>query len=355
MQHRIPVFYVPEMIGKPSGTISPSATKPAEVVADWLADPHIAERIEVVEFDSISRDTIAQVHDPKYVADVLSRRTNNGFGERSKSVADSLPFTSGSVLAAAQHVLSRTEDWAAHSRIACSPSSGFHHAHYGYGHGFCTFNGLMVTAVELKRRQLVDRVLVLDCDQHYGDGTQDIIERLGLDWVTHVTHGGRLPGSYADKESMLDLIARHVPTFAGKRSLVLYQAGADCHVDDPLGGFLTTEDMRERDRLVFSLAVKHRVPLVWNLAGGYQRDDDGSIVPVLKLHRNTMKAAVDATALELTFPVTAYTLTTACRLALKFGVARFRVEPRHGRLTFIVAADIPPGLVCQLEMLDEHV
>lgn len=294
--HPMPVFYVPEMVGTPIENFSPSAGKPAKVVADWLATPAIAERIEVVEFDSISRDVIAQAHDPKYVADVLSLRADNGFRDRSKSVADSLPFTSGSMLAACLHVLGEPDEWCARSRIACSPSSGFHHAHYDNAYGFCTFNGLMVAAVELKRRKLIDRLLILDCDQHYGDGTQNIIERLSLDWVTHVTHGGRLPGSYRGKKDMMATIERTLPVFAGPRSLVLYQAGADCHVDDPLGGFLTTDDMRERDELVLRLAETHRVPLVWNLAGGYQRTPGGSIRPVLDLHKATVIAAIDSRA-----------------------------------------------------------
>ena len=182
----------------------------------------------------------------------------------------------------------------ARSRIACSPSSGFHHAHFDNAYGFCTFNGLVVAAVELKQRKLIDRLLILDCDQHYGDGTQDIIERLRIDWIAHVTHGGRLQCTYRDKAGMIEQIKRTLPEFTGPRSLVLYQAGADCHVDDPLGGFLTTDDMRERDELVFRLAVAHCVPLVWNLAGGYQRDMRGSIRPVLDLHKNTMIAALNA-------------------------------------------------------------
>lgn len=294
MPYRLPVFYVPEMVGRPTKTYSPSAGKPAEVVADWQSDAAIFERIELIEFDSISRDTIALAHDPKYVADVLSLRVNNGFDERSRSVAESLPFTSGSLLAACLHVLGEPDKWSARSRIACSPSSGFHHAHFASGYGFCTFNGLMVAAVELKRRGLIDRVLILDCDQHYGDGTQDIIDRLGIDWVTNVTHGGHAFGSYRNKAQMIEFITEWLPQFPGPRNIVIYQAGADCHVDDPLGGFLTTEDMRERDELVFNLAVAHRVPLVWNLAGGYRRDLKGSIRPVLDLHRNTVIAALDA-------------------------------------------------------------
>ena len=95
---------------------------------------------------------------------------------------------------------------------------------------------------------------------------------------------------------MLRLIKRHLPEFsAADRGVVLYQAVADCHVADPLGGFLTTQEMKERDRLVFALAVKHCVPLAWNLAGGYQRDTKGSIAPVLALHRQTMVEAIMAT------------------------------------------------------------
>jgi hypothetical protein len=36
--------------------------------------------------------------------------------------------------------------------------------------------------------------------------------------------------------------------------IILYQAGADTHVDDPLGGLLTSDQMRERDRIMFSPA-----------------------------------------------------------------------------------------------------
>ncbi len=354
MTQLLPVFYVPEMVGKPVGTYSPSASKPAEVVADWLATPDIASGIEVIEFDSISRDTIAQAHDPKYVADVLARRADNGFDERSKSVADSLPFTSGSMLAAALHVLGEPDDWAARCRIACSPSSGFHHAHFDHGHGFCTFNGLMVAAVELRRRNLIDRLLIIDCDQHYGDGTQDIIEHLGLDWVTHITHGGHIAGSYRHKSEMMQLIAHHLPAFGGSRSLVLYQAGADCHADDPLGGFLTTADMRERDQLVFSLATKHEAPLVWNLAGGYQRDGKGTIAPVLELHRNTARKALEAISARVRVEVTRDRILEAVALVVKFDSARFsaeRISHRHWVLT--LDSDAPDSLLRQLALASQ--
>lgn len=62
--------------------------------------------------------------------------------------------------------------------VACSPSSGLHHAGYDWNHGFCTFNGLMVAAIELIEDHNVGRVGVLDFDFHQGDGTQGIIDRV---------------------------------------------------------------------------------------------------------------------------------------------------------------------------------
>ena len=73
--------------------------------------------------------------------------------------------------------------------------------------------------------------------------------------------------------------------------LVLYQAGADPHVNDPLGGVLTSQQMSARDRLVFERLGRRA--LVWNLAGGYQSvegDTDAQrIEPVLALHRETAR------------------------------------------------------------------
>lgn len=78
-------------------------------------------------------------------------------------------------------------------------------------------------------------------------------------------------------------------SFAGY-DLLIYQAGANQHVDDPLGGFLTTEDLLERDRIVFSVAKAIDIPLVGNLVEGYQEP----LSRVLKLHRNTMMACATA-------------------------------------------------------------
>lgn len=296
MIKRIPVFYRPEMVAD-SGGFSPSASKPRAVVADWQ---RLGLPIELVSFTAASRDAFYAAHDPTYVDGVLDCAIPNGFGNTQPDVARSLPYTVGSIVAAAKYVMGGRR-----GRVACSPTSGFHHAGHASGRGFCTFNGLVIAALQLKRLGLAERVGILDLDAHHGDGTADIIKQLGLDWIVNVTIKSRNRGP----ESKAPATGRpHDASWKGAQvigmamswlpalyecDIVLYQAGADMHEDDPLGGFLTTEQMLERDRLVFMYLREHNVPLVWNLAGGYKLDNKGSIEPVLALHRQTMQACVE--------------------------------------------------------------
>ena len=265
----IGVYFSPKQISNPV-TFSPSPRKPALVVADWI-EQNLP--IRIIDPVPVTREQIAHAHNRSYVDGVLDCDLRNGFCGRQRDVAESLPWTSGSVLSAARCALDN-------GLVACSPTSGFHHASYKSGFGYCTFNGLMVTALVLKAERKVRRVGILDCDQHYGDGTAEIIARLAIDWIRHVSEEYY---DTSDAKRFVDKLPAVVRGFSDC-DLLIYQAGADQHIDDPLGGFLTTEELAERDRTVFSVAKEIGIPLVWNLAGGYQT----SLERVLEIHRNTM-------------------------------------------------------------------
>jgi acetoin utilization deacetylase AcuC-like enzyme len=276
----IPVFFRPEMVAD-AGSYSPSAGKPAQVVADWRARSFA---MDLRSFDAVDEDTLALAHDREYVRGVLAGEIDNGFGNRRLGVADSLCFTTGAMLAAAR--------WALRSgKVACAPVSGFHHAGYAHAEGFCTFNGLMVTALALKRDGLAERVGILDLDQHWGNGTDAIMRRLGTRWVRHHSSGFAHPGP-EEAAAYLSGLPALVEGFAGC-DLLLYQAGADAHVDDPLGGWMTSTQLARRDRIVFETASRIGLPVAWNLAGGYQRDRSGGIEPVLAIHRRTFEACAE--------------------------------------------------------------
>jgi acetoin utilization deacetylase AcuC-like enzyme len=273
----IPVFYSPRILAG-SGCFSPSASKPEFVVEDWK---HRGFPIDIRPVIPASPQDIALAHDPNFVTSILACQRENGFGNRRKDVADSLPFTTGALLCAAREALE--------SGIACAPVSGFHHAGHSSAAGFCTFNGLMVTALKLLREKKVKRVLILDLDQHYGNGTDEIKRGLGVGKeVINCTFGRWYdrPEHAMQYLNSLHRVVRQFPNF----DLILLQAGADVYVDDPLGGVLDSGQIRERDRIVFEAARAARVPLAWDLAGGYQEP----ISSVLRIHRATMEECVKA-------------------------------------------------------------
>ena len=290
----IPVYYVPEGVCPPQGG-SPSPQKPIHVVASWERRNY---PIEVRRYEPLSRDQLAIAHDRSYVDKVLDLERPNGFDTVEQEVADALPYTNASFLEAAREALKN-------GLVACSPTSGFHHARWASGGGFCTFNGLMIAARTLLQAQAVERIGILDCDAHYGNGTDDILRKMPKDEAARLEHYTRTSPHYGEADSTTpgEFLA-HLPVLLGgwkQRGvgLVLYQAGADPHIDDPMGGaFLTNAELRARDAVVFETCRRLGMPVVWNLAGGYQEDRSlrrgsaGSIRKVLDIHDATMEECV---------------------------------------------------------------
>lgn len=155
--------------------------------------------------------------------------------------------------------------------------------------GFCTFNGLLIAARKLLTEDGVGQVGILDFDQHQGDGSEDIIRRLGLE--RQVVHATGKSHYTRERQAFFKELPALLHSFSGC-DVVLYQAGADQHVDDPLGGFLNNDELRARDRMVFEFFARREIPLAWNLAGGYQVFEvDGirSIQKILDIHNATLE------------------------------------------------------------------
>lgn len=240
--------------------------KQAKVVK-LVYSPHHDVMLPAVK---LSVGDINAAHSEKYVLDVLAGRVRNGFMD-----TDPRKLQHAWESCAAQYSASLAA--LLQQSVAFAPVSGFHHAGFSNSGGYCTFNGLIIAALKLRGAgQLPRGLLIIDGDAHYGDGTQDIIDNLGLDWVKHVTLANLNAGTagQAVQSALLDQ----------NYSLVMYQAGADCHIDDPFGaGYLTDSEWVARDLEVFELCK--RMPIVFNLAGGY----NGS--KTLSLHCKTFLAA----------------------------------------------------------------
>lgn len=293
----IPVFFRTEM-NAPAQGASPSAQKPMYAVESWLKK--FPGQVDVMGFTPATLAHLRRVHDPAYVQNVLTGTEPNGFGTRDVAVAKSLLYTTGSMMAAAREAVSS-------GKVACSPTSGFHHASFARGEGFCTFNGLMATAAALIQEGRtgvgsVERVGILDLDMHYGNGTDDIIRRLS--YRQEVNNATRRPsmGPWPRFEVFIEDIIQQLETWHrfGMADVVLYQAGADMHIDDPYGGHYSSAELRSRDRTVFETCKRLKLPVAWNLAGGYQtnkavdpgRDFGAHIRPVLDIHDATMDECI---------------------------------------------------------------
>jgi len=185
--------------------------------------------------------------------------------------------------------------------LAMNLARGFHHAVHERGAGFCAMNGLAFVAHVMP----AIRVFVIDCDEHGGNGTEEYAARMPnlfnasmfgtrfgcvgneRSWPFEV----RLSrdGPDAHKTALAQIEERVV---ASAPQLLLYQAGVDSHVLDPkaLSGF-SSAALVERDLIVFGMARRLGIPIVVNVAGGYQ-----SARAIARLNTQTVRCALRAFA-----------------------------------------------------------
>jgi acetoin utilization deacetylase AcuC-like enzyme len=242
------------------------------------------------DFAPYDQADFEEAHDRAYVRGVLDGTIPNGFNTIDAELTNSLRYTSAGHWAATQHVLQ-------HGGVACSATQGFHHAHHSDGYGYCTFNGLMITAMKALRNG-AENVLIIDGDGHYGDGTEDILDHLMLRGrVKHITRpdiGKPIQSHWntAMWQSFTKGLIRNT-----KPGIILYQAGADAWDQDPYGaGYLSKEGLAARDRGIFTAARDAGVPLVWNLAGGYAK----SMQDTIDIHLQTLAISDEVYHVETT-------------------------------------------------------
>jgi acetoin utilization deacetylase AcuC-like enzyme len=185
---------------------------------------------------------------------------------------------------------------------AANLAGGTHHAFADRGEGFCVFNDVAVAARLLQREQLVQRIAIIDCDVHQGNGTASIFSG-ATDVFTLSLHGAknypfRKEKSHWDIEledgtgdepylqvlahSLTEVMARHAPEF------LFYLAGADPYEGDRLGRLkLTVNGLRRRDELVLERCRREGIPTVVTMSGGYALD----VEAIVTIHTNTIRTA----------------------------------------------------------------
>ncbi|AFM03268.1 deacetylase, histone deacetylase/acetoin utilization protein [Bernardetia litoralis DSM 6794] len=276
------VFYDKKQCINENVGYSPSAKKPKLVVQTWK---QLGCPITIKKIRALSVDEIAIAHDKNYVKGILNGKIKNGFGNKSLNVAKSLQWTTGSFLCASIHAY-------IHKINTFSPTSGFHHAGYNYANGFCTFCGLTIAAIILKKQYKAQHIGILDLDSHAGDGTMNTIHKTNSeDFITQYSLGDYDIKKHNNTE-WLENLSNLIRQNFTNCDILFYQAGVDCHEDDPevYSGHFTTEQIYLRDKIVYSTCNELKIPVVTNLAGGYQKP----LQKIIDLHSLTAKAFQDS-------------------------------------------------------------
>lgn len=186
--------------------------------------------------------------------------------------------------------------------VAMNIAGGTHHAFTNRGAGFCLLNDIAIAANFLLDEKMATKILVVDLDVHQGDGTAEIFRQESRVFTFSMHGANNYP--LQKEKSDLDIA---LPDFtedgfylstldANLRRLldqvqpdfIFFQSGVDILATDMLGKLsITREGCKERDRLVMTLALENRIPLVASMGGGYSRH----FGDIIEAHANTFRLA----------------------------------------------------------------
>lgn len=259
-----------------SGDFSPADFHLPDAATDEeLARAHAVEYIRAVSDGQLEKTAEKQIGFP----------WSEGMVERSRRSA-------GATIGACRAALS--------DGISANLAGGTHHAFRDRGEGFCVFNDAAVAARAMQAEGRAERILIVDCDVHQGNGTASIL-RGDESIFTFSMHGARnfpfakeqsdldieLPDGCSDDVYLMHLQHGLETAFdLARPDLIIYLAGADPYCDDRLGRLgLSIDGLLARDRQVLSLARSQHVPIAIAMAGGYARQIDDTVL----IHSNTIR------------------------------------------------------------------
>ena len=245
---------------------------------------------------------ILRCHEPDYLDRVVSGTLSAAELRRigfpwSPQMVDRSRRSSGATIMAARTALSG-------DGISANLAGGTHHACRDHGEGYCVFNDAAIAARAMQAEGLAERVLVIDCDVHQGNGTADIADGDPMIFAFSV-HGESnfpfrkiagdldigLPDGTSD-DTYLEIVAEGTSRAIAMSGadLAIYIAGADPYVGDRLGKLaISKQGLAQRDRIVLDLCRDSGVPVAIAMGGGYARD----IEDIVDIHLQTIRLAVE--------------------------------------------------------------
>ncbi len=261
----------------------------------------LGHEVRAVAPEPATRDDLLEVHDDYYVRRVETLSAG-------ELVPDCQDYGLGTVDTPVFLGMDEAARWlvggALHgARLICETGEtrvlqlggGLHHARQNFASGFCIFNDLAIAINRFTRHGLW--VAYLEIDVHHGDGVQQILyeDRRVMTISLHESGQFLFPGTGAVHElgaglgrglklnlplepftegtSYLEVLDEVVPPALDyfHPGVLVVQAGADAHFDDPLADLmLTTQDYEKIFARVLAWADKYTGGRVlFTLGGGY--------------------------------------------------------------------------------------
>lgn len=261
----------------------------------------LGHRVQMVEPEPASRGDILSVHEDYYVRRVEALSEGQmvldcedyGLGTPDNpaflGMDDAARWLVGGTLYGARLICESGE------RRVLQLGGGLHHARRNFASGFCIYNDLAIAINYLARQGLW--VAYLDIDVHHGDGVQQILyeDKRVMTISLHESGKFLFPGTgevhelgaglgrglklnlplepFTDGESYLEVFEQVVPAALRqfRPGVLVVQAGADAHFDDPLADLmLTTHAYETIFRRILGLADTFTAGRVlFTLGGGY--------------------------------------------------------------------------------------
>lgn len=196
------------------------------------------EGVTLLEPTPLTRADYQLAHTAKYLDDLDNKKTTNGFGNYDYNILKQARRAAGCTVAAAKYAFE-------HKANTFALTSGAHHAREDKANGYCTINNIVIAAI----LSGATRVLIIDADQHEGDGIIQIVNKRKLHSLIDYHHA-RTPKEIAAIDTTgVDLI--------------IFNDGQDAAFDDC--GSVSEKELIQRVLVVRGLDI----PTVTCLAGGY--------------------------------------------------------------------------------------
>lgn len=270
------------------------------LLRERIINEELVPKDNMIVPEPASDDQILLVHDRAYLDKLKSGRLNEKETRRlgfpwSPELIERSRRSVGGTIAACRSAIEET--------IAVNLSGGTHHAFPDHGQGFCALNDVAIATRVMQEEALAQKLVILDCDVHQGNGTAAIFANDPSVFTFSIHARSNFPfhkersdldialdDGIADKQYLSALQSGIREAIrAAEADLGIYLAGADPHYRDRLGKLaLSKSGLAVRDHLVMELCHHVGLPLAIVMSGGYGIQIEDTV----EIHVQTVKIAI---------------------------------------------------------------